>query len=99
MNAPGTDEEGEPRAGTISAWPSVGWREDRVREPRDLIVLAAKGGLDIAETRASYPRIAEVPFDSDYKSRASSSPSPWRCWTSSGARGVHTTPSWAASTT
>ncbi len=32
-----------------------------------LIVLAAKGGLDIDETRRSYPRIAEVPFDSDYK--------------------------------
>ena len=32
-----------------------------------LIVLAAKGELDIAETRSSYPRIAEVPFDSDYK--------------------------------
>ncbi len=32
-----------------------------------LIVLAAKGGLDVGETRAAYPRIAEVPFDSDYK--------------------------------
>ena len=32
-----------------------------------LIVLAAKGGLDIAETRRAYPRVAEVPFDSDYK--------------------------------
>jgi P-type Ca2+ transporter type 2C len=32
-----------------------------------LIVLAAKGGLDLAETRAAYPRVAEVPFDSDYK--------------------------------
>ncbi|MEU8001803.1 cation-transporting P-type ATPase [Catellatospora sp. NPDC049111] len=32
-----------------------------------LIVLGAKGGLDIAQTRAAYPRIAEVPFDSDYK--------------------------------
>jgi P-type Ca2+ transporter type 2C len=32
-----------------------------------LIVLAAKGGLDLAETRTSYPRVAEVPFDSDYK--------------------------------
>jgi P-type Ca2+ transporter type 2C len=32
-----------------------------------LIVLAAKGGLDIEETRSSYPRIAEVPFDADYK--------------------------------
>jgi P-type Ca2+ transporter type 2C len=30
-------------------------------------VLAAKGGLDVEETRSSYPRIAEVPFDSDYK--------------------------------
>jgi Ca2+-transporting ATPase len=32
-----------------------------------LIVLGAKGGLDIEETRATYPRIAEVPFDSEYK--------------------------------
>jgi P-type Ca2+ transporter type 2C len=32
-----------------------------------LIVLAAKGGLDLNETRSVYPRIAEVPFDSDYK--------------------------------
>ena len=32
-----------------------------------LIVLGAKGGLDINETRAALPRIAEVPFDSDYK--------------------------------
>ncbi len=32
-----------------------------------LIVLGAKGGLDIDETRATYPRIAEVPFDSEYK--------------------------------
>jgi P-type Ca2+ transporter type 2C len=43
--------------------------EDLIGDPTEgaLIVLAAKGGLDIAETRASYPRIAEVPFDSDYK--------------------------------
>jgi Ca2+-transporting ATPase len=32
-----------------------------------LVVLAAKGGLDPDETRRLYPRIAEVPFDSDYK--------------------------------
>ena len=32
-----------------------------------LIVLGAKGGLDINETRAALPRVAEVPFDSDYK--------------------------------
>ena len=43
--------------------------QDLIGDPTEgaLIVLAAKGGLDIAETRASYPRIAEVPFDSDYK--------------------------------
>jgi Ca2+-transporting ATPase len=32
-----------------------------------LIVLAAKGGLDLEGVRKTYPRIAEVPFDSDYK--------------------------------
>jgi Ca2+-transporting ATPase len=32
-----------------------------------LIVLAAKGGLDPDGVRARYPRVAEVPFDSDYK--------------------------------
>jgi P-type Ca2+ transporter type 2C len=32
-----------------------------------LVVLAAKGGLDVDETRRVHPRIAEVPFDSDYK--------------------------------
>jgi P-type Ca2+ transporter type 2C len=43
--------------------------EDLIGDPTEgaLIVLAAKGGLDIAETRSSYPRIAEIPFDSDYK--------------------------------
>jgi Ca2+-transporting ATPase len=32
-----------------------------------LVVLAAKGGVDVGETRRAYPRVAEVPFDSDYK--------------------------------
>jgi P-type Ca2+ transporter type 2C len=32
-----------------------------------LMVLAGKGGLDIEATRAQNPRIAEVPFDSEYK--------------------------------
>ena len=32
-----------------------------------LVVLAAKGGLDVDETRRVFPRIAEVPFDSEYK--------------------------------
>ncbi len=32
-----------------------------------LVVLAAKGGLDVEETRKTYPRVAEVPFDAEYK--------------------------------
>jgi len=32
-----------------------------------LVVLAEKGGLDVGETRRFYPRVAEVPFDSEYK--------------------------------
>ncbi|GAA1470023.1 cation-translocating P-type ATPase [Microbacterium thalassium] len=32
-----------------------------------LIVLAAKMGVDAELTRAEYPRLAEVPFDSEYK--------------------------------
>ncbi|WP_244928470.1 HAD-IC family P-type ATPase [Nocardioides sp. W7] len=43
--------------------------ENLIGDPTEgaLIVLGAKGGLDIAETRAALPRVAEVPFDSDYK--------------------------------
>jgi P-type Ca2+ transporter type 2C len=43
--------------------------QDLIGDPTEgaLIVLAAKGGLDVEETRRTYPRIAEVPFDSDYK--------------------------------
>ncbi len=43
--------------------------ENLIGDPTEgaLIVLGAKGGLDIEETRAALPRIAEVPFDSDYK--------------------------------
>jgi P-type Ca2+ transporter type 2C len=32
-----------------------------------LVVLAAKGGLDVDESRRVYPRVGEVPFDSEYK--------------------------------
>jgi Ca2+-transporting ATPase len=32
-----------------------------------LVVLAAKGGLDIQATRERYPRVAELPFDTAYK--------------------------------
>ena len=43
--------------------------ESLIGDPTEgaLIVLGAKGGLDIEETRAALPRVAEVPFDSDYK--------------------------------
>ena len=43
--------------------------ESLIGDPTEgaLIVLGGKGGLDIDETRATYPRIAEVPFDSEYK--------------------------------
>jgi Ca2+-transporting ATPase len=32
-----------------------------------LVVLAARVGVDAEETRRTYPRLAEVPFDSEYK--------------------------------
>jgi len=32
-----------------------------------LVALAAKGGIDVASTRRAYPRIAELPFDAEYK--------------------------------
>jgi Ca2+-transporting ATPase len=43
--------------------------ENLIGDPTEgaLIVLAAKGGLDIDATRRQYPRVAEVPFDSEYK--------------------------------
>ena len=43
--------------------------ESLIGDPTEgaLIVLGAKGGLDIEETRAALPRVAEVPFDSEYK--------------------------------
>jgi Ca2+-transporting ATPase len=43
--------------------------ENLIGDPTEgaLIVLGAKGGLDVEETRRDFPRIAEVPFDSEYK--------------------------------
>jgi Ca2+-transporting ATPase len=43
--------------------------ESLIGDPTEgaLIVLGAKGGLDIDQTRTAYPRVAEVPFDSEYK--------------------------------
>ncbi|ULE32268.1 calcium-translocating P-type ATPase, PMCA-type [Mycobacterium sp. IDR2000157661] len=32
-----------------------------------LVVLAEKGGIDVEGARKSHPRVAQVPFDSDYK--------------------------------
>ncbi|WP_024499917.1 cation-translocating P-type ATPase [Gordonia amicalis] len=58
-----------------------------------LVVLAEKGGIDVVGARANHPRLAEVPFDSDYKFMAtfheSSLPGtgPYRCY-AKGAPGV-----------
>ena len=43
--------------------------EELVGDPTEgaLVVLAAKGGIDVEGTRRQYPRLAEVPFDSEYK--------------------------------
>jgi Ca2+-transporting ATPase len=43
--------------------------ENLIGDPTEgaLIVLAEKGGISVEGARAKYPRIAEVPFDSDYK--------------------------------
>ena len=43
--------------------------EDLIGDPTEgaLIVLAAKGGIDLDGARKMYPRVAELPFDADYK--------------------------------
>ncbi len=43
--------------------------ESLIGDPTEgaLIVLAAKGGIDLEGARQTYPRVAEVPFDADYK--------------------------------
>lgn len=43
--------------------------ENLIGDPTEgaLIVLAEKGGISVEGSRKNYPRIAEVPFDSEYK--------------------------------
>jgi P-type Ca2+ transporter type 2C len=43
--------------------------EELIGDPTEgaLIVLAEKGGVSIEGARAEYPRVAEVPFDAEYK--------------------------------
>ena len=43
--------------------------ENLIGDPTEgaLIVLAAKGGIDLEGARKKYPRVAELPFDADYK--------------------------------
>lgn len=43
--------------------------ESLIGDPTEgaLIVLAEKGGISVDGARETYPRVAEVPFDSDYK--------------------------------
>ena len=42
---------------------------DVLGDPTELavVVLAEKLGVSVTETRRAYPRLATVPFDSDYK--------------------------------
>src|SRR4051812_6842190 len=42
---------------------------DLIGDPTEgaLIVLAAKGGVDVQATRERFPRVATLPFDADYK--------------------------------
>lgn len=53
---------------------------DVIGDPTEaaLVVLAAKLGVDAAESRRTYPRVAEVPFDSAYKFMATAHWMPWR---------------------
>jgi Ca2+-transporting ATPase len=43
--------------------------ENLIGDPTEgaLIVLAEKGGISVDDAREMYPRVAELPFDSDYK--------------------------------
>ena len=54
---------------TLSSDATVGDDESVIGDPTEaaLVVLAAKIGVDAAETRRAMPRVAEVPFDSEYK--------------------------------
>ena len=53
---------------------------DVVGDPTEaaLVVLAARLGIDADQARRDYPRLAEVPFDSDYKFMATLQRIPYR---------------------
>ena len=53
----------------LSSDATVGDDENVIGDPTEaaLVVLAAKIGVDAVETRRAMPRVAEVPFDSEYK--------------------------------
>ena len=53
----------------LSCDATVGDDESVIGDPTEaaFVVLAAKMGVDAEETRAALPRVAEVPFDSEYK--------------------------------
>ncbi|MWC00206.1 HAD-IC family P-type ATPase [Agromyces sp. MMS17-SY077] len=72
MLAPAGEPVGDVRLADAICLPNdatVSVDGDVVGDPTEaaLIVLAAKLGVDADETRRLHPRIAEVPFDSDYK--------------------------------
>jgi Ca2+-transporting ATPase len=59
---------------------TVGENGEVVGDPTELavVVLAHKVGVDVAATRRAYPRLATVPFDSDYKFMATFHQLPFR---------------------
>jgi Ca2+-transporting ATPase len=65
-----TDTELEPFLLPMALANDASVREGEiVGDPTEaaLVVLAAKGGIDVDETRRTFPRVGEVPFDSEYK--------------------------------
>ncbi len=56
-----------PRASTATPPSATTAASSAIPTEAALVVLAAKLGVDAEQTRRAYPRVAEVPFDSDYK--------------------------------
>ena len=72
LHAAGEDEPDFTRLAyllTLCSDATVSDAGEVVGDPTEaaLVVLAAKVGVDAEESRRKYPRVAEVPFDSEYK--------------------------------
>ena len=78
--APAADFEGLAFVCALASDATVNRRGEIVGDPTEaaLVVLAEKLGVSVGETRRCYPRIATVPFDSDYKFMATFHVLPFR---------------------